>query len=759
MIFERSSVFCRELLFVSPRKRHRTGCSSWSSSQVRIQGGSSRCFSKLSTLPIPFTGPDPPASADHRKIVRRSADSRPAPMSWGGGKNTRQHAGDSSREPNTSAGDSSPMRHHESEAVHDSDRAANVVSEPIAIVPSPTSHHAPLQEMHTSFESVLSLETPPNDVIASSSSSSLLEIYGREGSIVDGPLRDLRPPFAVPLSSSRSSGGTDEFVLFPTSDPTLLRPSPSFSPSSPTSSIHPPFARQVVSAPQVIVGSPRSPLANSFYAAGPGARRKSSAQYPPPRTAAASVNASSSSSTSLLLPSPQSSRRRRSSASAHSASFGASSAMSWTMPPAVVPHGSFVGSFEQSLLTGRLSALPSLPLPFLASIGVLGGNDAPSRLRCPPHLNIPFEAFFYSGPDGAKGSSPYVGTIDLEAYYCSLLHADRSPRDEPISAAADGPSTSKPSLPRFPGYRVPVRGQVQLIVKNPNSTAIKLFLIPYDLSGLDRLRQGGKTFVRQKSYAFEASDASTKGRLRYAIHLQFCSPPTAASSSSASGSKSSDPHYYLHGNVRIVFASRALDLSEKLRVVAEGPHGEGDLTLLDFAPYAGPGVEWEMARTKAKQREKIRNAAAARARAASEPAGPTPPTTGLGVPIDADGNRPIDLVEDHDGIYGSPTLMPPIVDDPDGMAFDLAQSRTATPLTELAFFAPHPIAVSPPSTSPFGFNNKAIPSRDPLVKSNLSISFVRAASPAPGSEIGRPPSGLSSSRPASRNAHWDRGDV
>ncbi|SCV70801.1 BQ2448_3563 [Microbotryum intermedium] len=679
-------------------------------------------------------------------------------MSWRGGRNTEQHFHHSSREPNASVGVSS-VWHPDTEVADGFDRAANVVSEPIAIVPSSTSHHAPLQEMHTVFESVLSLETPPNHIIASSSSSSsLLELYGREGSIVDGPLRDLRPPFAV-LSSSRSSGGTDEFALSPTSPPGVRRLSPSFSPSSLTSGASP-FARRVVSAPQVVVGSPRSPLADethSFHVAGPGTRRKSSAQYPPPRPAATNVNASSASLTSSLYPSPQSSRRRRASASAHSISLGTSSAMSWSMPPAVVPHGSFVGSFEQSVVTGRLSALPSLPLPFLASIGVLGGTDAPSRLRCPPHLNIPFEAFFYSGPEGAKGSSPYVGTIDLEAYYCSLLHADKSQGDEPVLAAADGPIPSKPSLPRFPGYRVPVRGQVQLIVKNPNSTAIKLFLILYDLSGLDRQRQGGKTFVRQKSYAFEASDASTKGRLRYAIHLQFCSP--AMVSSSASGNKVQDPHYYLHGNVRIVFASRALDLSEKLRVVAEGPHGEGDLTSLDFAPYAGPGAEWEMARTKAKQREKRRSAAVARPRTASDPTGLKPDTTNLGIPVDADVHASMDLVQDHDGIYGPPALMPPIVDDPDGVAFDLAQSSTETPPTELAFFAPRAVAVSPPRASSFWSNNVTTSSRGPLAKSNLSISFVRAASPAPGAEIGRPPSGLSSSRPASRNAHWERGDI
>lgn len=239
-----------------------------------------------------------------------------------------------------------------------------------------------------------------------------------------------------------------------------------------------------------------------------------------------------------------------------------------------------MGSYENSLLAGRLSATPSPPIDFHASIGVLGSSDSPSKLRCPTHLHIPFGATFYPNVESGT-SSPFVGTIDLEAHYLALL----SPPCDP--------------LPRFPGYRLPPRGQVQLVIKNPNSTAIKLFLIPYDLTGLDRNGEGGKTFLRQKSYAVldEGSDEG-KGRLRYAVHLQFCAPPTSGES-----------RFYLHNTIRVVFASRALDSTERLRVVAEGPEGAGGSERTSeerFAPYRGPGSEWEMARKKAKEREKAR---------------------------------------------------------------------------------------------------------------------------------------------------------
>ncbi|KAF3942315.1 hypothetical protein ABW19_dt0206170 [Dactylella cylindrospora] len=212
-----------------------------------------------------------------------------------------------------------------------------------------------------------------------------------------------------------------------------------------------------------------------------------------------------------------------------------------------LPVGSFVGSYEESILNGRMSTTPSKPLQFLAQIGVLGLGKCKASLRCPTHVTIPFPAYFYSVGD-YDSPSPYVGQIDLD----SALQ-----------------NQSKPSK-TFPegGYRIPPRGQLQIIIKNPNKTAVKLFLVPYDVTDMN---PGQKTFIRQKSYSADAYiDTLTKPgavpmtpitaqrmrdkereALRYLIHLHICCP--------------SKGRYYLHRNIRLVFANRVPDGKEKLR--------------------------------------------------------------------------------------------------------------------------------------------------------------------------------------------------
>lgn len=203
-----------------------------------------------------------------------------------------------------------------------------------------------------------------------------------------------------------------------------------------------------------------------------------------------------------------------------------------------LPFGSFVGSYEESILNGRMSTTPSKPLTFVAKIGVLGIGKCKPALRCPTHVTIPFPAYFYSVGD-YDSPSPYVGQIDLE----TLLEK---------------------STKKFPygGYRIPQQGQLQIVIKNPNKTAVKLFLVPYDLKDME---VGTKTFVRQKSYAagnafvdeLLPAPEQRKGRnreresLRYLIHLHICCP--------------SRGRYYLYRNIRVVFANRVPDGKEKLR--------------------------------------------------------------------------------------------------------------------------------------------------------------------------------------------------
>jgi hypothetical protein len=104
---------------------------------------------------------------------------------------------------------------------------------------------------------------------------------------------------------------------------------------------------------------------------------------------------------------------------------------------------------------------------------------------------------------------------------------------------------------------------LQIIIKNQNKTAVKLFLINYDLAGME---PGTKTFVRQRSYSDPEEDAQPSARpiLRYLIQLHICCP--------AKG------RYYLYKSIRVVFANRVPDGKEKLRNEVTYPEPR-------FSPY------------------------------------------------------------------------------------------------------------------------------------------------------------------------------
>ncbi|KAI1334823.1 hypothetical protein F5Y15DRAFT_428654 [Xylariaceae sp. FL0016] len=256
-------------------------------------------------------------------------------------------------------------------------------------------------------------------------------------------------------------------------------------------------------------------------------------------------------------------------------------------------HASMVGSYEESILRGRMSTTPSKPLDFVAQIGVLGLGKCKSSLRCPPHVTLPFPAVFYSYANSSygrskedDGPSPYVGQIDLEnglpnqeedarskrkiqsrALERKALEEDAmdmgerpkgTPELDPRRAQRHKRRSGSPRAPPGGSYRIPEKGQIQIIIKNPNKTAVKLFLVPYDLAGME---PGTKTFVRQRSYSNgpiidnvpELKDTSGADRpiLRYLVHLHICCP--------------SRGRYYLYKSIRVVFANRVPDGKEKLR--------------------------------------------------------------------------------------------------------------------------------------------------------------------------------------------------
>ena len=257
-----------------------------------------------------------------------------------------------------------------------------------------------------------------------------------------------------------------------------------------------------------------------------------------------------------------------------------------------------VGSYEESILRGRMSTTPSKPLDFVAQIGVLGLGKCKASLRCPAHVTIPFPAVFYSyestthgrAAKSEDGPSPYVGQIDLENSLPNPDEAQENKRkrhnanirraQEDDLGMIDGPNTNqlsereirrvekkkrRPTSPRAPpggSYRIPEKGQLQIIIKNPNKTAVKLFLVPYDLAGME---PGTKTFIRQRSYSagpiiesplssapqVPLENSSDRPILRYLIHLHICSP--------------SRGRFYLYKSIRVVFANRVPDGKEKLR--------------------------------------------------------------------------------------------------------------------------------------------------------------------------------------------------
>lgn len=265
-----------------------------------------------------------------------------------------------------------------------------------------------------------------------------------------------------------------------------------------------------------------------------------------------------------------------------------------------------VGSYEESILRGRMSTTPSKPFEFLAQIGVLGKGNCKPSLRCPRHVTLPFPAVYYSYGGASHGRSlledgpsPYVGQIDLENGLSNPEEESRSRRKaqsryidrkqqasneaarlegqdvvdedrEQHKAARPKRLSASPRAPPGGSYRIPETGQIQIIIKNQNKTAVKLFLVPYDLTGM---MPGTKTFIRQRSYSagpiidnvpnMPQADMD-RPILRYLIHLHICSP--------------SKGRFYLYKSIRIVFANRVPDGKEKLRNETTWPEPR-------FSPY------------------------------------------------------------------------------------------------------------------------------------------------------------------------------
>ncbi|XP_055951908.1 atos homolog protein A-like isoform X1 [Argiope bruennichi] len=195
-----------------------------------------------------------------------------------------------------------------------------------------------------------------------------------------------------------------------------------------------------------------------------------------------------------------------------------------TSAPASIFSSSLLGTFEESVLNGRLEPVSTVE-GFTAEIGASGSF-------CPNHVKLPVTVFFYTLHDMDKVASPYMGHINL----------------------------------RSKDYHIPKKGTVQVTLFNPHETVVKMFVVRYDLSDMPINCQ---TFLRQRTLYMPAdaseSDPDAQKWLRYLVHLRFMS--------SKSG------RIYLHTDIRlIIFRKSDLDAATvhgqrpyELRTFTHGP--------------------------------------------------------------------------------------------------------------------------------------------------------------------------------------------
>ncbi|KAK3278584.1 hypothetical protein CYMTET_13489 [Cymbomonas tetramitiformis] len=216
----------------------------------------------------------------------------------------------------------------------------------------------------------------------------------------------------------------------------------------------------------------------------------------------------------------------------------------------------------------------------MAVLAVQAGCGSPAKRR------LPFTAMYF--PDLGRQAPPY----------CAYIHLDgkggASQEDQERGPARPTKAASR--------YRVPKKGQLQLVLSNPEGTPVHTFLASYDL---EHLRPRSKTFLRQKTTAFpkqakqmtieddgfletqrmlkctEVGKKVKSGSLRYAMQVRFACLPVKRSSKVDAGNGLEDAdesRLYIYDCIRVIFAHQQADNDSEFLQTETCPCGDGLLS-------------------------------------------------------------------------------------------------------------------------------------------------------------------------------------